>query len=160
MELDLQLLDIDTLTNMLLNELINLPSFNLPSFDLTTSYETFINSTFNEKQLYKQVICDDELTKISNKKIKYTKSENSNTLCPITQMEFEEQQDIIQLDCNHCFDPEAILYWLKEEKAECPVCRFKYKSIEVNEVNEVIENNDLHRSRENLYTSLMRVHFF
>ena len=97
---------------------------------------------------------------ISNKKIKYTKSENSNTLCPITQMEFEEQQDIIQLDCNHCFDPEAILYWLKEEKAECPVCRFKYKSIEVNEVNEVIENNDLHRSRENLYTSLMRVHFF
>ena len=47
---------------------------------------------------------------------------------------FEDGQDIIQLPCKHSFEPEAIKQWLKEEKAECPVCRyneFKTKEIKI-----------------------------
>ena len=88
------------------------------------------DNTFINENLPQQVICDEELNKLIYKKIKYTKSDLlkiKNSICPITQVEFVEQQEIIELDCNHCFDAEAIIYWLTQEKAECPVCRLKYK---------------------------------
>ena len=37
---------------------------------------------------------------------------------------------ISKLPCNHLFNTDAILKWLKEEKAECPICRFKLESTE------------------------------
>ena len=39
--------------------------------------------------------------------------------------------DIIRLPCNHCFIPEAIERWVKEENALCPVCRYNLDSKEV-----------------------------
>lgn len=141
----------DDIYNLLMIELNNLPAYDIflnspptyaiPIYDtqydalLNTLYtdtytDTVVNNSFNDDLPYKQIICDDELNKLINTKIKYTKVDNENiknTTCPITQIEFIEQQEIIELDCNHCFDAEAIIYWLTEEKAECPVCRFNYK---------------------------------
>jgi hypothetical protein len=37
---------------------------------------------------------------------------------------------VSKLPCKHLFNNEAILKWLKEEKAECPICRFKLSSVE------------------------------
>jgi hypothetical protein len=54
-----------------------------------------------------------------------------NTACGIWQEEFEHDQAIKILPCNHAFDAEAITKWLTTEKAECPMCRFKLKSKEV-----------------------------
>jgi len=50
--------------------------------------------------------------------------------CPITIKEFKKGDMISKLPCNHLFNTEAILKWLKEEKAECPICRFKLGSVE------------------------------
>jgi len=156
-------LNIETLTTMLLTELANIPhdtsfltsrpTYEIPP-DLDFTLESVLTNSFNETSLYKQVICDAELTKLKNSKFKYTKMQYvEKNICPITQLEFEEQQDIIKLDCNHCFDAEAIIQWLTEEKSECPVCRFTYKSQEIK-----IED-DLQNARENLYNSLSRVSF-
>jgi hypothetical protein len=152
-------LNIETLTTMLLTELANIPhdiSFftSRPTYEIPPdTLESVLTNSFNETSLYKQVICDAELTKLKNSKFKYTKMQDDT--CPITQLEFEEQQDIIKLDCNHCFDAEAIIQWLTEEKSECPVCRFTYKSQEI----KIVEEDDLQHSRENLYNSLSRVNF-
>jgi hypothetical protein len=54
-----------------------------------------------------------------------------NGACGIWQVDFEEGDDIKILPCNHAFNAEAITKWLKEEKAECPICRFSFKSKEV-----------------------------
>ena len=54
-----------------------------------------------------------------------------NTACGIWQEEFEEGEQIKVLPCNHAFRPDAITKWLMEEKAECPICRFKLASKEV-----------------------------
>jgi len=59
-----------------------------------------------------------------------------NGACGIWQVDFEEGDDIIILPCNHAFNAEAITKWLKEEKAECPICRFSFKSKEVVEREE------------------------
>ena len=196
-------LDLELLTTMLINELENMPytSFvnTIPLYDIPTTttlaheyryrnllntnmneLETIINNSFNEKPIYKQVICDEELEKLINSKRKYTLNDIDNT-CPITQTEFEEQQEIITLECNHCFDSAAIIHWLTEEKSECPVCRCKYKSKEVKIVEkkneqeqeqqqeqehqqehqqqQQQEQQDLQNSRDNLYNSLSRVNF-
>ena len=34
------------------------------------------------------------------------------------------------MPCNHYFNPYGINKWLREEKAECPVCRHKLSSVE------------------------------
>jgi len=55
------------------------------------------------------------------------------TCCPITMKEFKDGDVIAKLPCKHMFDKTAILKWLKEEKAECPICRAKLKSVEKKE---------------------------
>ena len=42
-------------------------------------------------------------------------------------IDFDEEEEIVELECNHCFNEDAIKKWLKEEKAECPVCRYQLK---------------------------------
>ena len=54
-----------------------------------------------------------------------------NNACGIWQEDFEEGEDIKILPCNHAFRAEAIMKWLNEEKAECPMCRFVLKSKEL-----------------------------
>jgi hypothetical protein len=54
-----------------------------------------------------------------------------NSACGIWQEDFEEGEDIKILPCNHAFKSQAIMKWLKEEKAECPMCRFALKSKEL-----------------------------
>ena len=43
---------------------------------------------------------------------------------------FEDNEEIIVLPCEHGFSKDAITRWVSSEKAECPVCRFKLDSIE------------------------------
>ena len=59
------------------------------------------------------------------------------TCCPITMKEFKDGDVVAKLPCKHMFDKTAILKWLKEEKAECPICRAKLKSVEKKE--EIVE---------------------
>ena len=56
------------------------------------------------------------------------KSKNFNDnlkceVCPITLENFNENDKIIELPCNHIFKEKGILSWLKEEHNCCPVCR-------------------------------------
>ena len=47
----------------------------------------------------------------------------SGMKCPITHCDLEVGSKAVRLPCQHIFDEEAILQWLENEKAECPVCR-------------------------------------
>jgi hypothetical protein len=102
--------------------------------------EEILNTSFiNDKKKYKTVLANDNDDNEQLKIIKYTKNSNNDDKCPIMSTIFEDGQDIIQLPCKHSFEPEAIKQWLKEEKAECPVCRyneFKTKEIKIEEENE------------------------
>ena len=75
---------------------------------------------------------------------------------------FDNGMELIKLTCEHCFIPAAIEKWLKGEKAECPVCRYKFDSIEVeNSTNTNINANnmtinDISNSSNSLIESLNR----
>ena len=68
----------------------------------------------------KKTITKDGLNQLKSKKFNDSiKCE----VCPITIENFNENDDILELPCNHIFKEKGILRWLKEEHNCCPVCR-------------------------------------
>ena len=73
-------------------------------------------------------------------------------------------QEVTELPCGHIFSPDGIKKWLKEEKAECPVCRFKLASKEITRQQPGIEQwaedtTEISASRAALATNLRRLAF-
>ena len=89
-----------------------------------------INQSLYDSNPVKIVISEEEKDKLVPIKYKNAINKQQNTACFITQDDFQENDDIIQLPCNHCFMPDSIMHWLTEECAECPVCRYKFDSME------------------------------
>ena len=72
---------------------------------------------------FKKILSDEGKKSLSI--IRYKKSEATYHSCPILCTDFEENEEITCLPCNHCFDSNAIEKWLTEEKSECPICRLE-----------------------------------
>jgi len=89
-----------------------------------------INQSLYDSNPIKMVISEEEKNKMTTIKYKDAANKEQNTACFITQDDFQEEDDIIQLPCSHCFTPDSIMHWLTEECAECPVCRHKFDSVE------------------------------
>jgi hypothetical protein len=89
-----------------------------------------INQSLYDSNPIKMVISEEEKNKLATIKYKDAINKEQNTACFIMQDDFQEEDDIIQLPCNHCFTPDSIMHWLTEECAECPVCRHKFDSVE------------------------------
>lgn len=85
------------------------------------------NSLINDKPKYKEVVPD--LSELND--IQFVAGEHEYTSCPISMGEFKDGDTIVQLPCGHIFDKDSIIEWVTKEKANCPVCRHKLKSIEV-----------------------------
>jgi hypothetical protein len=107
-----------------------------------TFLENFINSTFdNNNTKFKKVLCDDELEKLKPQKFTKKTETETNCQCPILCYNFEENEEIIKLPCNHNFNCEAILKWLTQESNTCPVCRYEFDYKEINNDNKSQETS-------------------
>ena len=124
------------------------------------SLQSILNSTLNDKTPYKNILSEEGEKTL--KTLPYTNNPDlfPNDKCPIMYTPFEENQDVIQLPCKHCFNSDSIIKWLKEEKAECPVCRFKLdsdeKKITQTQTNQS-QSPSLTTSRTTLFNSLSRL---
>ena len=121
--------------------------------DNNTSLETFINSTFENKTKIKKVIADSELEKLKPQKFNKINETTTNIECPILCYNFEENEEIIKLPCNHNYNCHAILKWLSEESNTCPVCRheFDYKEINIDNKRQIHEQEQ--SSTQNVETT-------
>ena len=94
-----------------------------------------LNESFNlDQPKYKNVI---DLNK--NKQIVFKKFNGQimdQSSCCITMVDFNENETIAELPCKHCFNKDAIIKWLTEESATCPICRYKLESHEISVDNE------------------------
>ena len=81
----------------------------------------------------KKVITDEARCQIVDKQFSKAMVEELkiNEACGIWQEDFEEGEAIKILPCSHAFKAEAIIKWLEQEKAECPICRSALESKEV-----------------------------
>ena len=110
--------------------------------------QRLLNETLYTRNKFKNVISEEGLKLLKNEKFNptdFSLHKIINNTCPITQIEFSENDSITILPCNHAFEPDAIIKWLTTEKSECPVCRYTLHSKEIR-----IENNDevLSQNRE------------
>jgi len=108
------------------------------------------NQSLYDSAPIKLVISDEEKNKLIPIKYKDALHKEQNTACFITQDDFQDEDDIIQLPCNHCFTPDSIMQWLTEECAECPVCRHKFDSVE----KRVVSNVDTSLNTDEDYSDL------
>jgi len=92
-----------------------------------------LNDSLLDKTPYKKILSDKGNDQL--KIVKYSKDNFDQESCCIMFYNFEEGQDVIQLPCNHIFDPDGIKTWLNEEQAKCPICRFELDSKEVKDEN-------------------------
>jgi len=81
------------------------------------------------QNIYKKVLSKEGENSV--KKVIYKKDTFPNDSCPVTLTDFKEGDEVSQLPCGHIFVPEAVIKWLKDEKATCPVCRKPLASKEV-----------------------------
>ena len=57
---------------------------------------------------------------------KFFKNKFSDDKCIICQYEFKNSEKLIVLPCKHCFHPDCIEEWLKNQKV-CPYCKVEVK---------------------------------
>lgn len=107
-----------------------------------------LNDSLLDKTPYKKILSDKGKDQL--KIVKYSKDKFDQESCCIMFYDFEEGQDVIQLPCKHIFDPDGIKTWLKEEQANCPICRFELDSKEVKDEDMIEEIHfDAHDSSSN-----------
>jgi len=95
----------------------------------SSRYNHILRASMRDNSIYKKVLS--ETGESDLKLVKYELGKYSNDRCSIMHINFEEGDEITQLPCKHCFNTEAINRWLKEEKAECPICRQELNNKEV-----------------------------
>lgn len=88
-----------------------------------------MNASLNQENRYKNVISDEGKKLLQQEK--YTKSGCLNEICPISQEEFTEGDNITILPCKHGFTTGAVEKWLETQCSECPICRYKIDSVEI-----------------------------
>jgi hypothetical protein len=112
--------------------------------NIESAVASILSRSLYDRHPVKKVISEEARCEIVHKKFTaaMVKELKINDMCGIWQEEFEEDEDIKILPCNHAFKADAIMKWLEEEKAECPVCRFSLKSKEVNENQDQDQDQD------------------
>ena len=112
-----------------------------------------LNSSLYDEAPIKNVASDKGKEQV--KTVKYKKDCCSNNTCPILHIDFDDNEEIGVLPCNHGFNKEAIDRWISDEKAECPVCRFKLDSIEKKNTNaHNNEENNTHDNNSNIFSDI------
>ena len=122
-------------------------NFNLNNFsffdntiEVNSSLNGILSSSFeNDTNVYKNVLSDEGHKQL--KVIKYNSSTVKDDFCPITREEFKEDEEVIQLPCQHVFNKEAIKTWLEKECALCPICRKELKSKEIKNEDNISETS-------------------
>jgi len=109
--------------------------------------QAILHQSLYDRNPIKNVVTEEVKNGLSTIKFKDAKDREKNDKCSISMEKFNEDDDIIQLPCNHCFCIEPIMQWLTEESCECPVCRYKFDSVEKNtrhiESDETVEIDDM-----------------
>ena len=108
-----------------------------------------LNASLNQENRYKNVISGDGMKLLT--RTTYTKNVCSNDNCPISQEEFKEGDEITVLPCKHGFTNGTVEKWLETQRPECPICRYKFDSVEIK--NKDYQDISLSDNNRNLYSA-------
>ena len=97
----------------------------LQQFIYNIDTPTEVNNTLNYDD-YIETISDEGLNQLKHKHyFKYLYKNQKN--CSISMENFKENEEIVELPCEHIFKSYPILKWVKTNPT-CPICRYKLKT--------------------------------
>jgi hypothetical protein len=119
------------------------PFYNNYAANSAVNSQSVLHQSLYDRNPIKHVITEEVKNRLFPIKFTDAKDREIHDKCSISMEKFNDDDDIIQLPCNHCFCVEPIMQWLTEESSECPVCRYKFDSMEKNtrhiEADEIVE---------------------
>ena len=121
-------------------------------------YSRALAASMHEQSAYKNVLSSDGENQLTDRD--FVAADEVQGTCPIMHIPFEIGDKVTELPCGHIFDPDGIRKWLKDEKAECPVCRFKLQSKEIKNESGTAsesENDEIIDGRSNIINNLRRI---
>lgn len=136
--------------NLLLNDIISNEIY-IPVMRNSPS-QTVLNASLYDRNPIRHVITDEVKSTLNPIKFRDVNEIENNSKCSILCENFKEDDDVIQLPCNHCFFVEPIMKWLTEDSCECPVCRYKFESMEKKIQTENVVEPELEAGIENIFT--------
>lgn len=95
--------------------------------------QRLLRETLDEPSPFKYVL-DPSSSNGIIKNVKYDLNNSSHAeqnMCCVSLDDFQEGDNVSELPCHHIFKPNELSSWLNNEKAECPVCRFKLPCMEI-----------------------------
>jgi len=107
-----------------------------------------LQTSLYDRNPIRHVITDEVKSALTPIKFKDANDIENNLKCSIMCETFKEDDDVIQLPCNHCFFVEPIMKWLTEDSCECPVCRYKFDSMEKNTREETEQEQEQENNTE------------
>ena len=128
----------DIFNNEIMNVIIN-NSLNY-TFNYNNSVQNVIENSLYDELPYKNVTSDTGLKEL--KTIVYNGENCVNNSCPITLEPLNIGEEYTILPCNHAFNNDSIINWLKNQSNMCPVCRLKLDYVEKKNNN----NNNINNS--------------
>ena len=125
-------IDLSNIINDLPNQLTNIVDnmdFSYIYFDSSIILldNSFIFSEINSENNRKKVLLNSDFEKLEKKKFNNNEAlkKEYNLECPISLKDFNNNDEIIVLPCNHIFLEENIKKWLTLSSNDCPICRRK-----------------------------------
>ena len=118
------------------------------SLPIVSEYDpinSVLSSSLNDTLGFKNVLSNEGKKQL--KIINYDSSMKEK-ICPITQEEFEEGEEVIELPCKHIFNKDAIKTWVEKENAICPICRTGLESKEIKNNSTDPNSNELNNFRQ------------
>ena len=113
------------------------------------SVQDVLEETMHAKPVFKYVISDEGKNLLKEEIYDICNNDTTSNVCPISLIEFTENEKLIRLPCNHLFNKENIMNWLEKEKAECPVCRYQLPSNEIRNPENEVSNNEENNNESN-----------
>jgi hypothetical protein len=71
----------------------------------------------------KVTLTKDQFDKLFSEKVTQENNEKYRSECNICMDEYNLEDVIVKLGCNHIFHKDCIYNWLCNERVTCPVCR-------------------------------------
>ena len=112
----------DLMMNYLMSMILRRSENNYPNVD-NMSYEELLALEERMGNVSKG-LTKEQIDKLP--KEKFVKKKYTDDKCIICQYEFKNYEKIIVLACKHCFHPDCIEEWLKNQKV-CPYCKSEVK---------------------------------
>lgn len=138
--------EFNSILRLLLHDIITNDTY-LPVVPRSPSQRVLQASLYDRNPI-RHVITDEVKNSLIPIKFREANDIENNLKCSIMCETFKEDDDIIQLPCNHCFFVEPIMKWLTEDSCECPVCRYKFDSMEKNTREETEQENEENNAEE------------